>query len=97
MTREQEIKGEKQYSRIKEIVVVLLSACNLAKKKEKKSDKSITLGEGENLHVKKYLLHSSEVMTCSQKFHHRLFTFLKISLPLDKDACSSARMFPCMD
>lgn len=32
MTREQEIKGEKQYSRIKEIVVVLLSACNLAKK-----------------------------------------------------------------
>ena len=50
MTREQEIKGEKQYSRIKEIVVVLLSACNLAKKKkEKKSDKSITLGKGENL------------------------------------------------
>lgn len=49
MTREQEIKGEKQYSRIKEIVVVLLSACNLAKKIEKKSDKSITLGKGENL------------------------------------------------
>ena len=49
MTREQEIKGEKQYSRIKEIVVVLLSAYNLAKKKEKKSDKSITLGKGENL------------------------------------------------